>query len=223
MRNFDAKILEIIDERVTVLTEIERALFTRLYSLTNKHLSILSVHSITMIYSIWEGFIQEGFRLYIDEICSMNNIFMNFSDEIRLFHLENKFKQFHQYPHKPKDKIKFHDNIFSFYQEQNHSLYRNVNTRSNVGFETLNELLAIFNLKKFPSHWDKYTHPNPTLDIILKDFLRYRNGIAHGGDLSSEERISQDIYKKYKTLVVDLMYEIRLKFLEGLDNKTYLK
>ncbi|MCP4353276.1 MAG: hypothetical protein GY795_48110 [Desulfobacterales bacterium] len=54
-------------------------------------------------------------------------------------------------------------------------------------------------------------------------FLRYRNGIAHGGDISSEEKVTQEVYKKYKNLLTDLMYEIRFKMITGLEDKTFLK
>ena len=54
-------------------------------------------------------------------------------------------------------------------------------------------------------------------------FLEYRNGIAHGGDISSNEKVTQDIYIKYKNLVVTLMYAIMDKMIEGLKSQSYKK
>ena len=50
-----------------------------------------------------------------------------------------------------------------------------------------------------------------------------RNTIAHGGDLTSENKIDQKVYTRFKKLAIDLMYEIRLKMLEALEKKMFLK
>ncbi len=68
MDDFDRALQEIIEERISVLFEIERAIFTRRYSLSSKHQDIFSTQSISMIYSLWESFIQKSFNLYIDEL-----------------------------------------------------------------------------------------------------------------------------------------------------------
>jgi len=65
MFDFEKELLEIIEEREMVLFEIERTLFTKRYNLSRKHFEIFAVQSIAMIYSIWEGFIQQTFQLYI--------------------------------------------------------------------------------------------------------------------------------------------------------------
>ncbi|MFN9675579.1 MAG: hypothetical protein ACK552_24610, partial [Microcystis sp.] len=83
--------------------------------------------------------------------------------------------------------------------------------------------LKSFALEKFPEHWKDYAHPNPNLKESLELFLRLRNAVAHGGDLAPEDRISQELYTRFKKLVTDLMYEIRLKMLYGLKHKTFLK
>ena len=119
-------------------------------------------------------------------------------------------------------KAKFYDNLALFYAQTQQRLYPKVNTQSNVGFDELNSILKSFCLAPFSNHWEIYKHPNPNLDETLKTFLRYRNGVAHGGDISSEEKITQDTYAKYKKLVIDLMYAISEKMMEGITNQTYL-
>lgn len=104
------------------------------------------------------------------------------------------------------------------YEEEN-----NFNTESNVGFSVLNKLLLQFSLQPFPEHWERYTYPDSNLKDTLNTFLRYRNGVAHGGDISSEEKITQDVYAKYRMLVDDLMYSMHDKFMEGIQNRTYQK
>lgn len=223
MDDFDLAIQEAIEERLTVLFEIERAIFTKRYSLSLKHQEIFSTQSISMIYAIWEGFIQTSFNLYIDELNKFDIEFYDFSDDIVIHHMESSFKQLKEYPNKEKQKIKFFREIKEFHNESNQSISRVVNTRSNVGFNVLNELLRTFSLEQFPEHWKDYSHPNPNLKSSMNLFLRLRNTVAHGGDLLSEEKVSQAVYERFKILVQDLMDEIRLKMLDGLSKKTFLK
>lgn len=220
--DFENKISEKIAERTKVLTEIEIALFTQRYRLSKKHLDIFSVQSVAMIYAIWEGFIQQSFQLYIDYLNELHLDFNKFSDEIRVFHMENTFKQFYDYPKKSKKKIEFYNKLKLFYSDEYHPISRTINTDSNVSFEILNTLLKSFCLEPFQEHWNQYTHPKPNLKESLKTFLRYRNSVAHGGDVSAEEKVTQDVYTKYKKLVTDLMYEIQDRMTSGLKQKTYL-
>lgn len=223
MNNFDIKLQEIIEERVSILFEIERTLFTKRYSFSSKHQDILSKQSISMIYSIWEGFIQKSFNLYIDELNKINLEFYDFCDGIVIHHMENSFKQFKEYPLKDNKKRKFFNSLKEFHASNSFTIPRVVNTESNVGFSVLNKLLGNFSIEQFPEYWKEYSYPNPNLQKSLDLFLQLRNAIAHGGDLTSENKIDQKFYNRFKKLVIDLMYEIRLKMLNGLENKMFLK
>jgi len=223
MHDFDVALQEIIEERISVLFEIERAIFTNRYPLSSKHQDIFSTQSISMIYSVWESFVQKSFNLYIDELNKVGMDFHCFCDEIVIHHMENSFKQFKDYPGNDNKKGKFFTSLRMFHTSNHCSVSRVVNTESNVGFNVLNKLLKSFALEKFPEHWKDYAHPNPNLKDSLELFLRLRNAVAHGGDLTSEEKIDQKVYDRFKKLVIDLMYEIRLKMLCGLKYKTFLK
>jgi hypothetical protein len=52
MDDFNTKLEEIIEERVSILFEIERTIFTKRYSLSLKHQDILSKQSISMISEV---------------------------------------------------------------------------------------------------------------------------------------------------------------------------
>ena len=223
MDDFNTKLEEIIEERVSILFEIERTIFTQRYSLSWKHQDILSKQSISMIYSIWEGFIQKSFNLYIDELNKIDIELHDFCDSIVIHHMENYFKQFKEYPSKDSRKMFFFNSLKEFRTGNNFSIPRTINTESNVGFSVLNKLLENFSIEKFPQHWKDYSHPNPDLQKSLEFFLQMRNTIAHGGDLTSENKIDQKVYTRFKKLAIDLMYEIRLKMLEALEKKMFLK
>jgi hypothetical protein len=49
MDDFDRALQEIIEERISVLLEIERAIFTRRYSLSSKHQDIGRIMHIRII------------------------------------------------------------------------------------------------------------------------------------------------------------------------------
>lgn len=223
MINFENEHLSIIEQRESVLFEIERVLFTQRYKLSKKHLDIFTVQSIAMIYSIWEGFIQQSFQLYIRYLNSLNIEFKKFNNNIITFHMENTFKQLKQYPNKNNSKVMYFNSLENHFTKEFHEIYAIIDTESNVSFDVLNKLLDQFLLKKFPEHWDKYTYPNANLKQTMSTFLRYRNGVAHGGDISAEEKVTKDIFNKYRILVNDLMYEIHLKFMDGINNSVHLK
>lgn len=212
-----------IGERQSVLYEIERVLFTHRYNISRKHLDIFSIQSIAMIYSIWEGFVQNAFSLFVKEINSNNIKFVDLSEEIELFCIESTFKQLKEYPKEANKKKNFLSHLHRFFSKEIQPIHHNINTNNNVGFSVLNRLLLTFNLEPLPKHWGNYQYPNSNLEEILSTFLKYRNGVAHGGDLRSEEKVTQEVFEKYKNLIIDLMFDIYNKMIDGLERKTYLK
>ncbi len=222
MTDFESKLEANISERLDILLEIERVLFTKRYNLSKKHFEIMAIQSISMIYSIWEGFIQTAFNAYIDEINKQNINPYTIKDEIFVYHIENSFKQFKQFPKDYLKKLNFLNKLKEFFSNDL-KLNRGINTQSNVGFDILNSILQSFSIEPFPKRWGEYNYPNPNLEEMLKSFLRYRNSVAHGGDISSEEKVTQEVYNKYKKLVSDLMFEIQIKLTDSIFNKQFLK
>lgn len=223
MQGFDQRLESNINERITALFEIERALFTGRYNLSKKHIDIIAVHSISMIYAIWEGFIQTSFNLYIDEINNQDIDQESINDNLYVYHIDSLFKQFNEYPDQHNKKLSFFNRLRDFFKVDKVKLNTGINTQSNVSFEVLNSLLKSFCIEPFVEHWGNYGYPNPNLKQMLSTFLRYRNSIAHGGDISSEEKISQVVFNKYKRLVTDLMYEIHFRMTFSIANQLYAK
>lgn len=221
--DFENEHLSLIGQYESSATDIERIFFTKRYNFSKKHFSLLAVQSISILYSYWEGYIQKSFQLYIDYINSLDIDFFTLSDEIMVFHMEQTFKQFKEYPKEIKKKISFYQKLQSHYFLEGQTLTRIVNTENNVGFSVLNRLLRQFSLEEFSEDWNQSKYPNSNLKEMLTTFLRYRNGIVHGGDVSSEEKISQKVYSKYRILIVDLMYEIHHRFMDGIHQETYIK
>lgn len=222
MVDFENEHLSMIEQYENSSLEIERIFFTERYKLSKKHYSLLAVQSISILYSYWEGYVQNSFKLYIKYLNSLHIEFCRLSDEIIIFHMENMFKEFREYPQRSNRKIVFFNKLEEHFSEGQHDIFQFVNTESNVGFSVLNKLLTQFCLTPFPEHWRHYTHPNTDLKGTLNTFLRYRNGVAHGGDVSSEEKVTQEVYAKYRMLINDLMYAMHDRFMEGIQNRTYI-
>lgn len=223
MEEFLEELLSIIEESESTLNEIERVIYTNRYKLSKKHVDIFSVQTVSMIYSIWEGFIQKSFSLYVVELSKLRIPYMHFIDELIIFHMEATFKQLRNYPGKKDKKIYFYNQLKQLYSSDVFEFYPNINTESNVNFEVMNRLLAQFGLETFAEYWGEYTYPQSSIKDAMKSFINYRNGVSHGGDLSSEEKVTQDTFNKYKQLVLDLMNGIYDKFELATTEKTYLK
>ncbi|HCM76444.1 MAG TPA: hypothetical protein DIS90_08675 [Cytophagales bacterium] len=221
MVDFDRLLQYEITERESIMFEIERALFTGRYDLSSKHQNIFWAHSISMLYSVWEGFVQNGFKLYVDELNSYNLNIFEFCPKIVIHHMENSFKQLLDYPSKEGAKMKLYQNLKNFYLASNDPIQRIINTESNVGFNVINTLLQRFGLESFPEHWDKYAYPNTNLKESLALFLKLRNEVSHGSVSYSSVIIDQNGYNRFKHLVRDLMYEIRKKMMDGLNSQAY--
>lgn len=212
-----------IEERQNVLFEIERVLFTSRYSLSIKHIEIFAVQSVSMIYSIWEGFIQNAFNNFIDFVNEKHIDRKVLKDELFMYEIEKNFKQFNDLPKRQNRKLAFYKDLNAFFQNPKMTLPKGVYTESNVSFEVLNNIMKSFCLETFDEHWKNYSYPNTSLKDSLKSFLRYRNGVSHGGDISSEEKVTQQVYEKYKNLVLDLMYEIIIRMDNGIKSECYTK
>lgn len=219
---FENKSLALIEERQSVITEIERAIFTKRYDLSERHFIILSKNSISILYSIWEGFIHEIFSIFIDEINNEAIRFFDLTDNIIIYSVERKFKQFREYPQKTGKKISFLKSLRSYFSDEVQQIPREIDTESNVGFEVLNKILNQFNLETYPEQWENYQYPLPNLRESLSMFLKLRNTIAHGGELLPSETIDQEVYNRFKNLCLDLMYDLREKLMNGLLTKKYL-
>lgn len=201
-------IQEDIDWRMSELASLKSIPLR--YNLLAHHKDMIIKYTIPSIYSLWEGFVKNAFRKYIEEINSLNlsihDIHINLlvhsltsRDKLRLENPRNSFKS-------KKEFTEYYFNIIS----QTFSISEIIPTKSNVTFEVINEILLLFNLELLPKKFE-----NP-----LNKLLLFRNSIAHG-----EVRIPAKIkdIEFFTELLNDLMVEIILRIETGLTMKTFLK
>lgn len=223
MIDFKNEHMNMVEEYCSKMMKLERAIFINTVDFTQEQKDLLSSYSIAMLYSIWEGFVTRSFRKYIIYINEQKIPYDELIDSILVYSMESKFKQFKSYPEKESKKTRFFRALYSHCQSAQLEVDVLVDTEDNVSFEVLNKLMKIFGLTMFPEYWDIYVYPNINLKDMMTNFLRYRNAIAHGSDMSNEEVVSQDVYEKYRTMIRNLMYAMHEEFINGIKKTTYKK
>jgi len=210
----DQEITSDIETRLSSMSSIKT--LTSRYNLLDYDKNLLLQHSIPMTYSIWEGFIQQAFQIYIRTLNRLELSFNTLCKPMLIFHLENKFKQFTEYPKSLNKKLLFFKGLNQFYHTEKIDINPVVNTESNVGFAVLNKILAEFNLETIP----EYHEPRYSLkDELDKSLLKIRNNISHGQN--SIVVTTNDITRAVRlvTLLMDLVFE---RIRNGFIGQTYL-
>ncbi|MFZ2726806.1 MAG: MAE_28990/MAE_18760 family HEPN-like nuclease [Methylococcaceae bacterium] len=204
-----------IDERRELLLQI-KTLYLR-YHFNKRDEDLFLVYSIASVYAIWEGFVQTTFQFYIDELNTLNLTINTIHEQLLVYHLENRFKQFNEYPKKFDKKVAFLKNLHHFYESKVIIINRVVDTKSNVGFKVMNTILETFNLK--PIREREYEPLYSFVDELDKFLLKARNAVAHGNEASiTREDLDRAI--KLVNILMDLIFD---RVMDGFNNRTYLK
>jgi MAE_28990/MAE_18760-like HEPN len=178
------------------------------YKLLSHHKEMIIKYTIPSIYALWEGFVRNSFRCYITNINSLNlsiydvhmNLVVHGMTSVPKLRLENARNSF-------KIKKEFTETYLSIIGKP-FQLTDVIPTRSNVNFDTINEILLIFNLEELPKSFDK----------PLEKLVNFRNSIAHG-EISIPIKLSDVEF--FTKLLNDLMIEIFLRIEKGLKLETY--
>ncbi|MDT3401063.1 MAE_28990/MAE_18760 family HEPN-like nuclease [Mucilaginibacter terrae] len=136
-------------------------------------------YSFPIIYSVWEGFIQTTFQTYVREINRLNLRMEEYCDSLKIYNLELRVKQLKKYPSELNKKVAMISKLQQIINSESFQISPIVDTKSNVGFDVLNDILASFNLTPIPD----YLRPRYSIAIELDRFLlKIRNDIAHGNN-----------------------------------------
>jgi hypothetical protein len=212
-----------IDERQQLMLQIG-TLYSR-YGFNEGDEQLFLIYSIPTIYAIWEGFVDMAFRTYIQELNKLRLTVDTVCKPILIHHLESKFKQLKEYPKNSDRKLILFNSLNKFYTERLIEINTIVNTKSNVKFDVLNEILETFNLEKIP----EYLEPRNSLKQKLDNMVIARNAVAHGQYIDKNEKIKQeDLKSRQKDLennikLVNILMDLVLKkIIEGFEKKSYL-
>lgn len=221
----EQEIMSDIDERKELMSWL-KLLYVR-YGFLEEDEQLFLNYSIPIVYSIWEGFVQTSFQIYIRELNKLELNIDNVCEPILVYHMESTFRQFKQYPNPKNDedkpkvvkrKVNFFNALGQFYKSNTLEINANINTESNVSFNVLNRILRDFQLEEIKD----YSEPKYSLAHELDKFLLHiRNTVAHG-QKSSIVVNREDLERAIKLVdkLMDLVFE-RIK--TGFIEKSYLK
>lgn len=197
-----------LEQRKDELEMIEK-LSTKLNLSEHERLFIIK-YATPIIYSIWEGFVKEAFRTYI-EFINAQQLMKNELHLMILTHaLDAKFEQIKTGVSDMTGKIKFINDIDQF-MTGIIAIDLKLPTESNINFTVLNGLLNRFNLEPlsaqpFKKHLDR--------------LLTMRNDAAHGDHTIPKDQI---MVTENVDNIAKLMNLILERIIDGCSNKTYLK
>jgi len=200
------------------------------YRFLDHEQKLLLQHSIPIVYSIWEGFVQASFQTYVSKLNKLGLTIDTVCEPILIYHLEAKFKQFKQYPENFGSKAKFFSDLRQFHQSTMFMIHSTINTESNVGFDVLNRILGQFKLEKVPEYPKEHEidcdfvqtpEKGYCVSTELNDFLRIRNTVAHGNN--SSIIITVDELARFIKLVGILMCLVSKRIFKGFNEKSYIK
>jgi MAE_28990/MAE_18760-like HEPN len=171
--------------------------------------STFSTMCIPIIYAHWEGFCSSTFRLVIDYINNktlsydqLNNCLFTYSNKKTYDYLKGK-QSFSQ-------RCKFSKSFIKSINESNIKLDGKLETKSNLKFDVLIEMLKVFDIVEHNLEGHR-SHLNRLVEI--------RNNIVHG-----ENSINVTSPMTFKTIenVVTLIDDLILLLANYLENEKYL-
>ncbi len=205
----EAELLAEIDWRVKELTTLRTLPLKRNLNMRERKIAVK--FAIPNAYSTWEGFVKTAFRLYINELNSLNLSHVQLNHKILSHSIDTKYPQLTTgVKNDFASKCSFIDNFINDLTNPI-TIDSKLPTESNINWKVINKLLERFNLTKFPE--------NP-YKSKLNDLLRIRNSVAHG-DVTIP--IDQELIDNKVTDVINLMDEVLFKLLNGCSDNTYRK
>lgn len=213
------------------------------YNFNEEDRAFFYAQAIPMIYAVWEGFTKKCFDAYITALNILKLKASETIDTIVQFQLEYAPMLIQNYPENNKKKPDYYEKLRLFFTKDEINLPILTDTKDNVGFNIINNLLETFGLLKLqeqrrieniPEHIADRFFPHIKhislypIEIEMSNsskhtgLLRLRNGITHGNP--TEGVIIDDLYvDRFVFLVEFLMDEVFEKIKEGYEAQTYLK
>ncbi len=243
--NLETLYLEIQDEiteRKNQLQKISPDGLAYKYKFEQEDENFFFLHSIPVIYAIWEGYAVKVLELYLEYLNTLEIKTKEIHNNILIFCLEyNLDFKIQNYPDDKNRKAKYTENLKKWIGSETIKLPIIIDTKDNLGFDITNYLLEMFCLKKF-DEFEKNTEKVP--DDIRKEFfsdisdtkIYPLRGELSGGSLSllkmRNEIVHKGIYggvitdrhiRRFIFLVDFLMEQLFEKIKIGIEKKTYLK
>ncbi|MDM8514876.1 MAE_28990/MAE_18760 family HEPN-like nuclease [Desulfobacterales bacterium HSG16] len=213
--DFDKKIDNLIDEieserdwRAKEFQIIKDMYFSIREDKKERFYSTYSMMCIPMIYAHWEGFCATLFRHITNFLNGLN--LKPDQVTIKLFTFaQSKTYDYLKGKHSFEQKCKFSTKFMDL-QKKNVKLNKKFDTKSNLKFDPLSDMLDLFDIEH--SSLQKY---KAKLDRLVE----IRNNIAHG---ENSIIVDDEMLYFYSGFIIELIDEIIVKFDLFLRNKQFL-
>lgn len=132
--------------------------------------SALLRSAIPLLYAHWEGFVKVAMSCYLEHVSRKHLKNNKLTIKFLTLSVQNKIGEL--FDNSFENKVKIFETLFTNYNSQSNVPKKNIiNTKSNLKFEVLKEILFILDLDD--SHIDKHKG-------VINDLVQNRNHIAHG-------------------------------------------
>ena len=206
MITLERLILHEIDWRTNEISIIKTTPF--LYSFSPERREILKKYTIPTFYSLWEGFVSNSFKIYVEHLNDLNLSADQIHISILTHCLDSKYHLREAKTDFEKQKILVKN--MCEYLEREIILPTGIPTESNINYKVINSILKRFNLEILDR-----TEYEKRLDRLLF----FRNKLAHGENAIPIEQ--KDINEMSQTVILS-MHAVAEKIIDGYMKKAYL-
>ena len=207
MIGLEEKLLYEVDWRTNELSTIRT--IPLLCHCTDKQIEIIEKYSVVAIYSLWEGFVVESFTTYIRELNNLNLTGDKLNLNIITYDIDRKYDLTSERKHIEKKRMLVSE--VHKYAKSSVIITTKINTKSNVNYKVICEILDHFYLEKLPEKEFKKK---------LEKLLLVRNKVAHG---EHSIPVNRDMIQEFTYTVIEAMHEVTNSIVNGFVNKTYLR
>ncbi len=167
--------------------------------------------SIVLLYAHWEGFVKMALTFYLKHIVDQELHCNELKPNFYAMSLLSEFERF-KTTKKVKHYISLTQTVFSGINNIPRIQYdKIIDTKSNLNSELFKELMELMDLD--PSIHDT------SFNLIDKDLLATRNGIAHG----EKRRLNKSAYLNIHDRIVQIMDDLATQIKDSAINKSYKK
>ena len=176
------------------------------YSMTDSHKQLVMTFFIPAIYAVWEGFVVNITRNFI-KLINEKKLRVNDLHISILTHAlqsELKFNESRTSIESQRKLVKqIHQKLSTYF-----NIPTKIQTESNVNYKVISRILDSLNLEIIDKKYE----------AKLNKLLKFRNTIAHG-DLALP--VSIEIINEFSNTIEELMNDLFLIYVNGINNEVY--
>jgi len=211
MSSFEDELLHEVNWRNDEISTLK--IIPHRYDFSGHEKKLLEKYSIPSIYSLWEGFVSEGFSIYINHINQLAHkhdwTVKQISKSIIVNHLDTENNLSDGRKNFDK-KIALVCKLYNYFQLPL-NISTKIPTKSNVNFNVITDILSRFNLQPLPEK---------PFQRDLDKLVKIRNNIAHGEVITA---ISESLIDDISISTSNLIYEVFNRIVEGYQKRTFLE